>query len=967
MKHKKNHCLRLLQTIGVSCMTSVFAAESGGTQVLQNNDCKVAIVNGTDLQITLHDGAARVFKPEFTVLYSEENPQKLLRRGNVGTNHGEALLYNVPTWGRKATQKIDPKAHVMDGFNPELDRDIEPGRTANYFLSASNEAVSAQKAELADHAIKWIFPETAGGRLSATVKLPAGKGGPELSFTFVPAKSGYYSIGYTGAPGVSPAEMDEMWQPMIWQEKRFPNLPYLSEAFQCPVPTTLVAHQGVTVGVLADPSEIPFQPLPNKENSKFGVMVCDQAGKARPMLFAPVLGGPGSKMSAGKSFDFTAHLICHRGDVLATYEHVARSYYGFKDYRQNSTVTLNKTFENMVDYNMGPFSQFVDELRGCNYATDVPGAVKNITGLHPLSLAVVTDNEEIYKKRARPMLEYSWSRERFLFSTNPEIKGDGTSSKLGGPAAPMSDFLAAFAFSGNRTTANLKMAEKIYRTPINLCLNMSELLYGDQWQNALYLYQATGDKKYLDLAISGADRYLKDRVHTPQTDFSDEASRHMFFWTSYAPQWMELYLLYEETGEKRFLDAAQKGARQYAQFVWVCPSVPDEKILVNVGNKVPRYRSGAKFKDMIVPEETVDAWRVSEVGLTPESSPTCYGHRGIYLTHFAPWMMRIARDTKDPFLHDIARSAVIGRYESFPGYHINAGRTTAHGKADFPLRALPELNGVTSMHFNHPWPHAAMIMDYLVSDMYYRSDAKIDFPAEYAEGYAYCRSKIYGAHPGHFYEEKNVWLYMPKGLLTSSHLQINYLAARGNGKLYLMLANQSKEAVTTPLKLNAELLNLHTDKTYSAKVWKDNKPAGTIRSTDGEFTVEVSAEGFTALAIDEISVAPLFQSKVTEQSEPWKKDSEELSFGGGGKALLFNFGPDAQSVYAFVKANGDVYKKVTLHYACNGKWSAVTKESYPFEFTVEVPRDTDDFRFRYESVGKDGVKVSSDEGRMFRN
>ena len=106
----KNHCLRLLLPIGVSCMTSVFAAESSGTQVLQNNDCKVAIVNDTDLQITLNDGTARVFKPEFTVLYSEENPQKLLRRGNVGTNHGEALLYNVPTWGREAGIKSIPKS-----------------------------------------------------------------------------------------------------------------------------------------------------------------------------------------------------------------------------------------------------------------------------------------------------------------------------------------------------------------------------------------------------------------------------------------------------------------------------------------------------------------------------------------------------------------------------------------------------------------------------------------------------------------------------------------------------------------------------------------------------------------------------------------------------------------------------------------------------------------------------------------
>ena len=970
LKHKKifKAIFHSLLVAGIPAMIATgFAEKAAGQSLLQNEECRVEILNGADLQVTLSDGTARVFKPEFTVLYAEENPQKSLRKADLGKNHSDPVVYKVPTWGKMEVKKIDPKVHVMDGFNPETDRGIEQGRTANYFLAASNNVVTAKQAELASDAIQWIFPKTVGFRLAATVRLPAGKGIPEINFTFVPEKSGYYSVGYSGAPAVSSSDMDEMWQPLIWQGKRFPTMPYLSEAFQCSVPTTLVTYQGATVGVLADASAMPFQPIPKSENSKFGVMVRDRTGMARPMLFAPVLGGSGSKMAAGMPFDFKVHLILHKGDVLDTYEYAARNYYGFKDYRRNTTVTLNKTFENIVDYGMGSFSQFIDELRGCNYATDVPGAVKNITGLSPLSLAIVTDNEDIYKKRARPMLEYSWSRDRFLFSTNPEIKGDGTSSTLGGPGAAMSDFLAAYAFSQNRTTCDLKLAEEIYNKPINLILNLDEVLSGNQWQNAMHLYRATGDKKHLNLAVSGADRYLKDRVYTLPTDFSDEAARGMFFWTSFAPQWMELYLFFEMTGEKRFLDAAQKGAREYAQFVWLCPAVPDKKVKVNIGNKAPRYRAGSQYKDMIVPEETVDAWRVSEIGLTSESSPThAGGHRGIYLTQFAPWMLRIARDAKDPFLHDIARSAVIGRYEGFPGYHMNAGRTTAHEKADFALRSLPELNGVTSLHFNHPWPHAAMIMDYLVSDVYYRSDARIDFPAEYAEGYGYCRSKIYGVRPGVFYDEKNVWLYMPKGLLSSSNVQINYLAGRGNGKLYLMLANQSKEAVATTLTLNGELLKLAAGKAYSAKVWKDNKPAGSASVTNGKVTIDVSAEGFTALAIDDISANPEFQSRMIEKSTPWKKDSEELSFGGGGRAVLFNFGPDLQSVYAFIKATGKEFQKVTLHYACNGKWAAVAKESYPFEFTVEVPRDTDDFRFRYEAVGKNGGTMLSDEGHMFK-
>jgi hypothetical protein len=114
--------------------------------------------------------------------------------------------------------------------------------------------------------------------------------------------------------------------------------------------------------------------------------------------------------------------------------------------------------------------------------------------------------------------------------------------------------------------------------------------------------------------------------------------------------------------------------------------------------------------------------------------------------------------------------------------------------------------------------------------------------------------------------------------------------------------------------------------------------------------------------IDSLSVSTSFQSKLTEITSAWRQDSASLDFGGGSKAVLFNFGPALQSVYTFTKATGETFKEVTLHYACNGKWSALTRESYPFDFTVEVPQGTEEFKFRYEGVAKDGNHISSQEG-----
>jgi hypothetical protein len=167
--------------------------------------------------------------------------------------------------------------------------------------------------------------------------------------------------------------------------------------------------------------------------------------------------------------------------------------------------------------------------------------------------------------------------------------------------------------------------------------------------------------------------------------------------------------------------------------------------------------------------------------------------------------------------------------------------------------------------------------------------------------------------------------------------------------------------------LNTDLLKINKNKAYSVDVWKDNKHIAPKTMIDGKITLDISANGLTAVAIDSIEVVPLFQNKITDAtSVKWVKDQENLKFGGGTKAILFNFGADLQSVYTYTKANGDVFKKVILHYANDGKWHYVSKGSYPFEFTVSVPRNTREFKFRYEGITVNGKKANSDYGVLHR-
>ncbi len=69
---------------------------------------------------------------------------------------------------------------------------------------------------------------------------------------------------------------------------------------------------------MADPEELPFDPLPLMDNSRFGVAVRNAAGNAQPMVFAPVLGGQGSLMNAGDVFEFKMRMVSAPGSCSDT-------------------------------------------------------------------------------------------------------------------------------------------------------------------------------------------------------------------------------------------------------------------------------------------------------------------------------------------------------------------------------------------------------------------------------------------------------------------------------------------------------------------------------------------------------------------------------------------------------------------------------------------------------------------------
>jgi hypothetical protein len=895
-----------------------------------------------------------IFDTEFTVIFSDKDPQLAMRPAGVENVH-----YNVATWQAHEGKKADLKetkvdgSKAGDGFDDSILKGGASKRSPNPYNSGQVSRVKASFIQMKGDILVLEFDSTELFKLTAQI-LNGEYGHPKIVYQLTPLQEGWFSVGYTGAPALALDKVSELWQPLIWQEKRFPELPVMTLAFRSPLPLTMVNDGKNTLGVMASPQEFPFNPLPTLKNSRFGTMVRSQSGQVQSQLFAPVIGGIESHRQAGEIFEFSCYLITEMGPVYEVYEHLARTYFGFKDYRRNEISSLNKTLDNMVDYAKSDYAWFIDSLKGFAYSTDVPGAVKNVSSLNPLELAIVMDDSVMFEERAYPVLEYMLSREKFLFSLDPEQKIQHPSRKLRGPIAPISELTSLYNVfeQSNRFLLNLAEGEFSKTRIRNLDVQES----GKNWINAMHLYAATNNEEYLNQARKGADQYLIERSELAQDDFNDPFAGGFFFWPAFVPRWIELFQLYEYTQENRYLEAARIGARRYTMFTWMSPSIPDTEVLVNKDGVAPIYwyLKAKGHNRMYAPEESVEAWKLSEIGLTPESSGTSTGHRAIMMANFAPWMLRIGHHANDPFLKEVAKAAVIGRYRNFPGYHINTERTTIYEKEDYPLREHKDLS-VNSFHYNHILPMASMILDYIVTDAFVRSNEEIDFPAEYIEGYAYLQNKFYGHQPGQFYGEDGVQLWMPNGLLQTDHVELNYISGYKDDRLFLAFMNQSNEKVQSAVHLNSDLVRLDNSRLHFLHGKSKHS-----KIDDQSFTVEVAPNGIVALVIEGVDIRLQFQHRILAGGRSSTNDFLEADF-GNSKAMLIHLGDIGSRVYIYLQDDDSIFSNVSLVYEnAYGESVIVNNQNYPFEFTVPLKGEQTGLRFYLEGETLEGIKHKSE-------
>jgi hypothetical protein len=909
---------------------------------LQADDKTIATIHNEVLRLQFVRGGAN--QKAIACKTEIKKDGKWLQSGSSIEDHKIYLIYDdtaaigynkyYPTWDNK---KLN--AHFLfEGKKYEVRK---PGDEFNPFQAGSfSEAIPVSATAIDQQTIEVQYITRNGSVITGLWSLPSGKKHIDLRLTCKTARPGYYSMGVAAFQAIADPELHNVMMAPMFQYKRISEGPQMMLSSMMQQPLAIVSaktEQGlVSTYVAADLKSFP-RDWGSVDFSPVGFTLKNEQNQLQPVMFSPVFGMKDSRYQQDQLIDRHFVIGITTGDWDSALDDVSNEVFEVKDYRKQQNVSLTDAVFNMIELAKNDSAGgWAPELKGFY---DIEGdpktapTVVNATPLLNVSLSVLQNDEELYLSLSLPTIEFTISRSGYRWATdivptafnatretlqlNPYKSQFTTSYYLGlhrllGELNPWLNSIAL--------PADTLRAVKGYSTDFN------------KWNQALWAYRLTGQKKWLAIAEKDADNFIQQKIYAN----TNKLLSHIPFYNAsfYAP-WWDLLDLYETTKNDKWLKAAGYGAYFTIAGIRSYPKVDNQLQTIHPGGRydgVTRiwwkgnapYRLGFPRKQGDVQEKKVPEWVVSPVGLGLEQPSTYFTRvkgqnvHPVFMSSWAPHLLRLYQFTQKPIYEIYARNSVIGRYANYPGYYAT-GFTDVPMSAEFPYKG-PD---VSSVYYHHIPAHMAFSLDYLITETIQRSGGNISFPYSKQEGFVWFNNRVYGGGKGKVFDDEQVSLHMQKGLVSVSNPEINYVTAVSDKKFWVLLSSEAATEQTFDLKWSPKT---NAKKSGAALGYDADGKSKSTDFKDAFMNVTLPAKGFKAIAL------PLESAVVAKNYPPVKNGMKVIDLGAPwGKVFLFRirspFGWD--TFYGFAETAPLQNCAVTI--TCNKKTQQVNQ--YPYEWS----------------------------------
>lgn len=755
---------------------------------------------------------------EFTLLYSEQKPDTASLINALGTEvqafPGPSYKYIVRTWRDNLRPVPMNAAGTAIHFFP--DQGKTTGGNSIQLSKSTNAAIIHST---------WQLDENNPNDILVTINITS-------------LRPGYFSIATPSLAVVQESELKWGIIPGLFQGNNLesnlvesygyghgiPNKPIVvRERTASTLSPILTNKNGLSFAVIPAPGtgRDPWENNANTHNAwTLGLSLMNRKAQLTPTAYHPVLGEKGSYLEKGEKAVFSFRYTLEPANWYTVYKHAVNKVYRFADFislkqtRQSLTgrILAMQQYLHNDSISMWRVEEFNNRKIGAQaYLGGVVGsdrdAMKNSDYGAMWMLANITGDSILLQHRlpyARNFkLEQQQSGKGFFqgaaIGQYYLSKSKKFTEEWGAYVEPMGLAYYTLLDIGNILLFNPADTELKAR----LRLGADQLL---QWQypdghwevgydraseqivftdlkdyrptfyGLLVAYRILGDKKYLDAAIRGADWFIKEAANK---GFFLGVCGDLRFAPDFATgQSAQAMLdLFEITGNKKYQQSAIDIARLYTTSIYTHPIPTHEMKTVN----------GIKRHD----------WEISQVGLSFEhggSFGSANIHGPILLASHAGLFVRMFGLTGDSLFLNMARAGALGR---------DAFVDSATSVASYYWDAM---NKGAGPYPHHAWWQVGWITDYLLAEIELRSRGAISFP----QGFITPKvgpHKSYGFAAGKVFDNP-ARLVLTKEMVRISDPYIDYFAAQAEQRkeIYLILLNDDDESRSIEAGLNMGML-----------------------------------------------------------------------------------------------------------------------------------------------------------------